>query len=282
MTGIQWVKLSTQMFSDEKINAIRSMPSGNDMCLIWIQLITLAGRVNDNGQIYLTEDIPYNDTVLADSLKYPVETVRLALATFQKMKMIAILSNDRIALLNWDRHQNIEGLDRVREQARLRTQRYRQKLLSCDATVTSRDAPELEVEKEVEKIDSRAGARPIASSENVAKVVSYLNEKTGRSYNAGTKATTRLVLARIRDGHHFIDFQRVIDNRVQVWGGDPKMAEDLRPETLFGTKFDSYLATAGAPKMVADISIQWTCMSCGKVNRSTSGTCAHCRQPREE
>ena len=138
-----------------------------------------------------------------------------------------------------------------------------------------------ELDKEL-KIDSRAGARPIASSENVAKVVSYLNEKTGRSYNAGTKATTRLVLARIRDGHHFVDFKAVIDNRVQVWGGDPKMAEYLRPETLFGTKFDSYLATAGAPKMVAAAGTQaWTCAHCGHDNHHTGGMCLKCKEARD-
>lgn len=135
-------------------------------------------------------------------------------------------------------------------------------------------------EKEEDK-DSLKERQP-TEAEKVAKVVSYLNEKTGRSYNAGTKATTRLVLARIRDGHHFIDFQRVIDNRVQVWGGDPKMAEYLRPETLFGTKFDSYLATAGAPKTVAAAGTQaWTCAHCGHDNHHTGGMCLKCKGERD-
>lgn len=128
MSEIHWVKLSTAMFDDEKIKVIRSMPSGNDICLIWIQLISLAGRVNDNGQIYITEDVPYTDTILANSIGHPIETVRLALATFQKMKMLTILANDRIALLNWGKHQNIEGMERFRELSRARTENYRKRL----------------------------------------------------------------------------------------------------------------------------------------------------------
>jgi hypothetical protein len=62
----------------------------------------------------------------------------------------------------------------------------------------------------------------------------------------------RIVYARINDGHHFSDFQRVIDAKVKQWWSDPKMAEYIRPETLFGTKFDSYLAATEPLKVQPD------------------------------
>ncbi len=75
----------------------------------------------------------------------------------------------------------------------------------------------------------------------IKDIVSYLNSKTGASYRATTKSTSRLIKARINEGFTLIDFKRVIDNRVNAWGKDKEMRQYLRPETLFSTKFESYL-----------------------------------------
>jgi predicted phage replisome organizer len=161
LSEIHWVKLSTEMFDDEKIKAIRSMPSGDSVCLIWIKLITLAGKTNDHGQIYLSEDIPYTDTLLANSIGHPIEVVRLALSTFKRMGMIEILSNDRIALVNWEKYQNIEGMERVRQLAKERTRKYRERLLlTCDVTVTPRDAldSELDSDSDIDKKTSTSSS----------------------------------------------------------------------------------------------------------------------------
>jgi predicted phage replisome organizer/uncharacterized phage protein (TIGR02220 family) len=261
MSEISWVKLSVEMFDDRKIKQIRKLPSGNEICLLWIELITLAGKTNDNGCIYLAEDIPYNEEMLATETGHDLQIVKLALATFKKLHMLDILDNDRIALVNWSKHQNIEGMERVRMLTRERTRRTRerQKLLGVDttgsvtrsATVADGNAAELELEKDVKRI-VEPSPRRLASPENVQKVIDYLNVKTGRKFNAKTKATVRLVYARINEGHHFADFQRVVDAKVKQWAGDPKMADYLRPETLFGTKFDSYLATTEPLKVKVD------------------------------
>jgi uncharacterized phage protein (TIGR02220 family) len=74
-----------------------------------------------------------------------------------------------------------------------------------------------------------------------AEIVAYLNERTGSSFRPTTKATQTLIRARWREGFRIDDFKRVIDNKTEEWGNDPKMSQYLRPETLFGTKFESYL-----------------------------------------
>lgn len=263
MSEIHWVKLSTQMFDDRKIKQIRKLPSGNEICLLWIELITLAGRTNDNGCIYLAEDIPYNEEMLATETGHDIQIVKLALATFKKLHMIDILDNDRIALVNWSKHQNVEGMERVRMLTRERTRKTRekQKLLGVDppcsatgsATVAPCNAADSDSDSEVEKKNIVEPApRRLASPDNVAKVIDYLNVKTGRKFNAKTKATMRIIYARINEGHHFADFQRVIDAKVKQWWTDPKMAEYIRPETLFGTKFDSYLAATEPLKVQPD------------------------------
>lgn len=81
------------------------------------------------------------------------------------------------------------------------------------------------------------------ASDNIPykKVVDYLNEKTGSKYRSSTKATKRLIRARWDEGFELDDFKKVIDVKVSDWSNDAKMVEYLRPQTLFGTKFESYL-----------------------------------------
>lgn len=125
-------------------------------------------------------------------------------------------------------------------------------------------------ETQLKKQEARVSGKP----DPVTIVIDYLNKRTGRKYNPNTKATHRLITARVRDGHHYPDFQRVIDSKVKAWSADPKMADYLRPETLFGTKFDSYLAACEPLK--AEDGLSWTCGECGSTYRSTAATCVKC------
>ena len=71
--------------------------------------------------------------------------------------------------------------------------------------------------------------------------MSYLNESAGNNYRSTTPKTRTLIRARFKEGFNSDDFKKVIDNKVAVWKDDQKMNRYLRPETLFGTKFESYL-----------------------------------------
>lgn len=72
-------------------------------------------------------------------------------------------------------------------------------------------------------------------------IVSYLNEKAGTAYKATTQKTQAVIKARLAEGFTIEDFMAVIDKKCAEWLGDPKMEKYLRPETLFGTKFEGYL-----------------------------------------
>ena len=75
----------------------------------------------------------------------------------------------------------------------------------------------------------------------VGLVIDYLNAKTGKRFKASSKATVRHIRARIAEGYELDDFRRVIDTKTAQWLNDSKMSAYLRPETLFGCKFESYL-----------------------------------------
>ncbi len=101
MSKIKWIKLETMMFQDDKISIIESLPDGDAILLIWIKLILLAGTKNSNGYIFLSEDIPYTEDMLAIIFKKSVSQVRLALNTFEKFGMIQI-DQKGICLVNFN------------------------------------------------------------------------------------------------------------------------------------------------------------------------------------
>ena len=75
----------------------------------------------------------------------------------------------------------------------------------------------------------------------IVEIVNYLNDVAGKNFKHTTRKTQTLIKARLREGFTVDDFKRVIDNKTKEWKHDPKMSKYLRPETLFGTKFESYL-----------------------------------------
>lgn len=119
------------MFDDEKIKLIEDIPEADMILIIWIKLLTLAGKKNMNGYIFLTENIPYTDEMLATIFKRPLNTIRLALETFKKFNMINFNGNNVMKIVNWDKHQNIEAMAKLKlgNVLRKRNQRNRQNLL---------------------------------------------------------------------------------------------------------------------------------------------------------
>ena len=126
MAEVKWIKITTSMFDDEKIKLIEKMPEGMSILLIWIKLLILAGKCNVSGYIYLAENIPYTDEMISTIFNMPLNIIRFALTTFVKFNMIEISEDQLIKIVNWEKHQNLEGLDRIREQTKLRVSRYRE------------------------------------------------------------------------------------------------------------------------------------------------------------
>lgn len=156
MAEVKWIKLHTDMFDNSKIRYIRTLPEGNNMVLIWVMLLSKAGKCNASGFIFLTENIPYTSQMLAAEFGFDIYLIELALATFVKLNMIQ-LEEHIIKIAGWEEHQNIDGLDRIREQTRKRVAKYRenQKQLPCNVTgndtVTEGNAIEKEREEEREE-----------------------------------------------------------------------------------------------------------------------------------
>ncbi|MDP4107129.1 MAG: conserved phage C-terminal domain-containing protein [Bacillota bacterium] len=98
-------------------------------------------------------------------------------------------------------------------------------------------------------------AIPEITTENTSKkeipiveILDYLNHKTHSNYKPTTKKTKTVIKARMNEGYTLVDFKKVIDLKTAEWLDDPHWNKFLRPETLFGTKFESYLNQKGFKK----------------------------------
>ena len=243
MSEVQWIKLKVGMFDDSKIKYIEALPERDTIITIWVKLLTLAGKYNEQGYIMLSENLPYNAEMLANEFNRPLNSVRLAIQTFQKLGMVEDVGALRIT--NWEKHQNIEGLEKIREQNRLRKQKQREKQKQLpDSHVTSRDSHATEEELELEKeLELEEEVNTLSSNSTVypyQQVIEYLNNKTGKHYKHTTNKTQTVIKARCNEGFTEDDFKKVIDNKVAEWKGTD-MEKFLRPETLFGNKFEGYL-----------------------------------------
>ena len=127
MAEVKWIKILVDIFDDEAIKLIEQMPDGDTLLVIWFKLLAKAGKTNDGGLVYLKENIPYTDEILATVFNKPIATIRLAMQTFKNLGMVELTSEHQILIRNWEKHQNIDGLAKVREQARVRMQRSREK-----------------------------------------------------------------------------------------------------------------------------------------------------------
>ncbi|MGI6162280.1 MAG: phage replisome organizer N-terminal domain-containing protein [Christensenellales bacterium] len=158
MGDVKWIKITTNMFEDEKIDFIESLPEADAILVIWVKLLTLAGKCNTNGFIFLTENIPYTDEMLSHKFRRPLNTVKLALQTLKRLKMIEFNDEGYLKITNWEKHQNVEGLERIREQTRKRVAKHRAKKMleegkqdECNVTVTLRNATEEEGDIDIDK-----------------------------------------------------------------------------------------------------------------------------------
>ena len=160
MADVKWIKIVTDIFDDEKVLLIESLPDADGIIVIWFKLLTLAGKQNNNGVFLMSNRIPYTEEMLATIFRRNVNTVRLALKTFEQFGMVEIVDNV-ITIPNWNKHQSLDAYEKKKERDRLYQQgrRAAQKaLIAGKSSDTSPDASpdvvvsDIEEDKEEDKI----------------------------------------------------------------------------------------------------------------------------------
>jgi predicted phage replisome organizer len=133
MADVKWIKICTDIFDDDKILLIESMPEADGIIVIWFKLLCMAGKHNNSGVFTMNERLAYTDEMLATIFRRPINTVRLALGVFEKYGMIEIVDGT-ITIPNWEKHQSLDKIEKAKELTRQRVAKHRekQKKLTCN------------------------------------------------------------------------------------------------------------------------------------------------------
>lgn len=264
MADVKWIKIVTDIFDDEKMLLIDGLPERDGIIVIWFKLLCMAGKQNNGGVFTMNDKIAYTDEMLSTIFRRPLNTVRLALKTFEQFGMIEIVNNT-ITIPNWEKHQSLDKIEKAKEQNRKRVaaHRERQKLLAnaCndynDITVMECNPDRIRKEEDKNRIekdniscsDEQGDSDKLRKNAIYSEIISYLNEKAGTAFKETSKTTQQAINARRSEGFTVDDFRTVIDKKCSEWLGT-EWGKYLRPSTLFGTKFESYLNQMAVNKKV--------------------------------
>ena len=199
----------------------------------WIGFLCLAGDNALDGQISVTEGMGYTDEQLAKLLDINIKVLISAKEKMVKYEKISVDKNNVIQILSWKTYQS--------EYQRQRDYReeYKQKL---QRKVTSKnDSVKLPIDRDRDRDKEEEEDKDNIKEDIVEEIIKYLNDKAKKNFKSNSKVTIGKIKARINEGYLFNDFKKVIDIKTNKWKTDPKMCDYLRPETLFGNKFEGYL-----------------------------------------
>lgn len=234
-SDVKWIKITTDIFDDEKILLIESLPDAYAIITVWFKLLCLAGKQNNSG-VFMMGQIAYTDKMLATIFRMKETTVQLALQTFEQFGMVEIIDGV-ITIPNWGKHQNLDQLESKKEYMRNYMKEYREK----QKALTGKTSCKTNSKANVSQADKEGDKEKEEDKEIYISIISYLNERAGTGYRHSSSKTKACIHARLSEGFTLDDFKTVIDKKCKEWLGDERMEKYLRPETLFGTKFESYL-----------------------------------------
>ena len=249
MADVKWIKITTDIFDDEKILMIESMPSADSIIVIWLKLLTFAGKQNNDGVFLMSNRIAYTDEMLASIFRRDVNLVRMALKTFEQFGMIEIIEKV-ITIPNWNKHQSLDAYEKKKERDRLyqAERRAKQKLLvagSSDESSDSQATPSSDVavsEEDIEKdIDKEIDKKNSAKQPSKAEVEAFFESvwelypvKKGKGQVSDTK---RKALFKIG----YDNLERAISRYLTELKKDASWRKPQNGSTFFNSGYVDYL-----------------------------------------
>ena len=234
-SDVKWIKITTDIFDDEKVLMIESMPSADSIIVIWFKLLVLAGKQNNSGVFILNNRIAYTDEMLASIFRRDIGLVRMALRTFEQFDMIEIV-DDVITIPNWGKHQTLDSYEKKKERDRIYQAKRRasQKRLIEKSSDTSIDrhadqslpvaVSEEEREVDIEDSSSSLRSEELVASEPAAtppaeRPAPIPYREIADLYNAAcpnmpkctalSEARKKAIRARYSSGYKLDDFRRL-------------------------------------------------------------------------
>lgn len=144
MNEVKWIKIVTDIFDDDKILLIESLPAADTIIVIWFKLLCLAGKQNNSGVFIFNDKIAYNEDMLSTIFRRDKNTVKLALDTFENFGMIERIEGV-ITIPNWNKHQTLDSyeLKKIRDRQYQTQRREKQRKLIEKSSDKSSDKKRL-------------------------------------------------------------------------------------------------------------------------------------------
>lgn len=185
MAEVKWIKIATDIFDDEKILLIESMPDSYAIITAWFKLLCLAGKQNNDGVFIMNDRIAYTDKMLATIFRMKETTVKLALDTFEQFGMIEKIDG-AITIPNWGKHQTLDAYEKkkARDREYQAARRARQKALiskSSDASSESSSDVAVSDKEEDKDIYNICSPEPDEREQNFEKIYAIYPKKRGRT-----------------------------------------------------------------------------------------------------
>ena len=260
MADVKWIKITTDIFDDEKILMIESMPSADSIIVIWLKLLTFAGKQNNDGVFLMSNRIAYTDEMFACIFRRDVNLVRLALKTFEQFGMIEIIENV-ITIPNWNKHQSLDAYEKKKERDRLyqAERRANQRALIAQSSDTSSDSRTTQSsdvafsdkEKDKEKESDRDNKKNSATQPSKADVDAFFESiwelypvKKGKGQVSDTK---RKVLYKIG----YDRLEQAINRYLTELKRDASWRKPQNGSTFFNSGYVDYLDENYVPNQVS-------------------------------
>lgn len=242
MKKYYWLKLKDDFFQQKTIKKLRKIAGGDTFTIIYLKMMLVA--IKSEGRI-LHEGIETNfHEELALDLDEDEENVRLTINYLLNHGLMEESLNEFYI------PESVQNTGKESESAE-RVRRHREKALQCNIAVTASNDKvtesndkvtacntEKEIEKEIE-IENKSKRKEKEFSRDSNDILDYLNQVSGSNYRM-IKTNLRLIESLLQQGYTKADFFTVINKKTEEWRGT-EMQQYLRPQTLFGSKFDSYL-----------------------------------------
>jgi len=201
MADVKWIKFVVGMFDGQSFKRIKKARIGgvrfrNALTAIWFELLDLSAKSNSDGFLIDSNEIPFKDlkdiAIMLDRADDDeFEEFELCMSFYKNEKMIEII-DDCYRLSNWSKYQNTEGLNKIREQTRLRVTRHREQKRLCNASVTrySNDSNETDIDIDKELDKKKKGIRGEILSQDVFTLqTNIILGKYNEIFNRKTKIT---------------------------------------------------------------------------------------------
>lgn len=258
------MRLKENFFDSDEMIILENMDNQEGIVYSNILLKLYLRSLKNEGRLMFNDRIPFNSQMLATIVRHPVGVVEKALKAFIDLGLVEIMNNGAIYMLdiqNFIGETSTEADRKKVYRAKISSEKETLKLVGQMSGQTSDiRTPEIELEKERKKekekekdiVEENFIFPDYLSEKAVDQIkkgnpknyklrfpIAYLNQVTEKNFQFVEK-NTKLINSRLLEGYELEDFKTVVDIKFDEWKGT-EMAKYIRPETLFGTKFDGYL-----------------------------------------